>query len=87
MRKKEYERQQAILRQQQLARDYLLTHCKIARKNPSLNYPLTEKILTGSPEDLKALLTADFADLEVDPADYPEGLVIPHGEGFFDASF
>lgn len=83
IRRQEYERQHALTVQKQTAIDYLCTHSMIARKNE--NYPVTEKVLTGSPEDLKALLASDgFAELEIDPYSFPEGLVIEQGVKFFE---
>jgi hypothetical protein len=85
MRKQEYERQQALILQQQIAIDYLLTHSQIDRKNK--NYPLTEKVLHGSPEELQAILSNELLNpdkLEINPFDFPEGLVFNRGERFFD---
>ena len=85
MRKQEYERQQALIQQQQVAIDYLLTHSKIAHKGK--NYPTTEKVLRGTPEELKTLLSSDITNpdhLEITPADFPDGLVFNRGERFFE---
>ena len=92
MRGQEYRRKQEILNaellaiQEQFTRDYLNTHSQIDRKNK--NYPVTEKVLHGSPEELKAILTSklrDTSELKINPDDFPEGLVIRYGEDFFDA--
>ena len=85
MRGQELKRQENLILQEQITKDYIATHSKIAHKNK--NYPLTEKIVTGTPEELKAILSSDVTDetqLEINPSDYPEGLVLQ--EGFFDVN-
>ena len=57
--------------QQLITKDYIQTHCQIERKNSK--YPVTEKVLHGSPDELKTLLGAE---LKVNPYDFPDGLVI-----------
>ena len=78
MRGQEIKRLKRIEVQEQIARDYIATHSELALKNE--NYPLTEKCLKGSPEDLKKLLLGganESQPLEVNPDDFPEGLVLP----------
>ena len=79
LRGQEYRRKQEIIKEQrqktqhQITKDYLKTHSEIARKNE--NYPLTEKVLKGSPEELKLILSNETV-LEINPEDYPQGLVL-----------
>ena len=79
IRNVEYRRKQEIIKehrqktQHQITKDYLKTHSEIARKNE--NYPLTEKVLKGSPEELKLILSNETV-LEINPEDYPQGLVL-----------
>lgn len=75
MRKIEYQRNQEKEQQTQIAIDYLKTHCKLAFDNE--DYPLTEKVLTSQPAELKNLLGTD-AKLHVNPDSFPEGLVIDY---------
>jgi hypothetical protein len=78
MRGQEIRRLQAAALQEQITRDYIKTHSKIAWDNQ--NYPLTEKILVNNnPEDLKNILTNDPENPEplfINPLDFPEGLVL-----------
>ena len=78
----EYQRKQEILKQQaletqtQLAIDYILSNSEIARKNH--NYQLTEKVFKGTPEQLKTILSAEQNSLEINPDNFPEGLVMDY---------
>ena len=85
MRGQEIKRLQELELQKQIAIDYLKTHNTLAYDNEI--YPVTEKVLTGTSEALKKLLTNELTDvsqLAIDPLDFPEGLVLERGEGFFD---
>jgi len=77
LRKQEIRHNENLALQTQLANDYILTHNMIARKTET--YPLTEKVFTGTPENLKQILSSTLTGsdmLLINPSDYPEGLVL-----------
>ena len=81
MRKLEYLRkqeQQQIRRQilqEQLTIDYINANSVLGRSNK--DYALTEKVFTGTSEQLTQILSKDNNDkLEVNPNAFPEGLVL-----------
>lgn len=79
IRSQEYKRKCEIVKekrqklQEQITKDYVRSHAKIARKNDM--YPLTEKVLMANSDMLQQLLS-DQEILEINPLDYPEGLVL-----------
>ena len=82
MRNIEYKRKAVIQKEQrkkiqdQYTRDYVKTHSELALKNE--DYPLTEKVFTGTPEALEVLLLSLKQDLEVAVTDFPQGLVLDY---------
>jgi hypothetical protein len=76
-RRKEIQLEKSLNIQTQIVNDYIATHNQIAHKTS--RYPLTEKVFTGTPEALTAILTSDLStvgELQITPGDYPEGLVL-----------
>jgi hypothetical protein len=72
-RKQEIEKEERLKQQIQVAKDYVRSHSKLARRTE--RYPLTEKVLTGNSDALKSLFDGE-SELEINPLDYPEGLVL-----------
>lgn len=77
-RKQEIQAEKRLKAQQALVKDFVRCKSVIARKNEL--YPLTEKVLDGSPEALEQLLVNEDVK-EFKPSDFPQGLVI--GDDFY----